>query len=190
MPDTLIFARTKVRPENVAELDRNQAKTTSNLKSVRGFVGRSSWRDANDPVVHLTVYEYASSESAEDGLKVVVEGPILVESSKLLIEPPEVVQIAIEHRSGKRIHEVPVGSVMSVSARFSDPGRGEQLDRELETIFGELSALGGFLSALRGYRTLLEEERFGIVLWSNMAAFHTSLPKKSMYEVRAYKRIL
>jgi len=180
----------RLSPNRVAELDKREAITAGKLARVKGFLGRSSWRDAGDDVAHLTLYEYDSPEAAAEGLKVVVEGPILVESSRLLLSPPDVEQVVVVKASGKHVRETSVGNVMSISARIADPGLGESLDQDLENIFGELAAIDGFLGSVRGYRTLVEEERIGIALWRDLPAFQRSLPEKTMYELKAYKRIL
>jgi hypothetical protein len=189
MSEMMILVRASIQA-SVADLAEYQAAAMERLQELDGFQGTSFWLQTDDPSKMLQVYEYASLEAAEQGLVRIVEGDLPIKSSEMMSGPADVIRMRVTAWHGDACQRTPLGSYLSLSIRTGDPGMGKQLDEDLEMVFGEMQVINGYIGAVRGCNDVLEEEIIGIALWNTEDAFRQSLPKKTLYEVKLYSKVL
>ncbi len=159
------------------------------LAEIDGFLGLSVWRDPKDNHSFLVAYDYSNLDAVEKGLVAVTEVRAQVESEITTLTPADVLRVRIVNRSHQILHEAPSTAYLSMSLRIADPGYSPELVEDLEQTFGELQLLNGYVGSTIGINDALEEEVVGLVTWSSLAAFETSLPPgKKIRQVQVYAR--
>lgn len=160
------------------------------FQGVPGFRGMSVYEGTTDPSVFLALNEYDSDESFSDGWNAFARSPVLEEFEAAVAQTPDLHRYEIEFRQGTTLTDVPVGTFLSHSRRIADPGHGSDVVRELHGIFTELQAIVGYVGGLGGRRVDLPEEVLGLAYWASRADFELSLPRKPLYEINLYQRVL
>jgi hypothetical protein len=189
MSEMLILIQAPIAAD-IEEMEEYQTEAIKRLKTLKGFRGASMWLQADDPSRMLQVYEYADLDSAEAGLKRIVSADLPVRSRSLMTGPADVMRMRVLGWHGTAVETSPIGTLLSISVRLGEPGLGDDINRDLETVFEELKVIDGYIGAIRGCNDVLEEEIVGIALWDNTEAFDRSLPKKAMYHVKLYRKVV
>lgn len=97
----------------------------------------------------------------------------------------------LPHRiHGLQSRKTDSGQLVSLSTRRAEPGRSEDLMDEMEGIFESLRYINGYLGAALGPNLALPEEVIGMVFWDSRDAYQDSNPKRGLYEIRLYERVL
>ena len=103
---------------------------------------------------------------------------------------PDALLMNVKTQVRSRPQDAPIGSLISLSIRISEPGYAKELLADLDTVFQELNTIGGLLGYSFGTRVGMAEEVLGMGIWAKFSDFETSLPmapKNS--ELRVYRRV-
>ncbi len=190
MNEVLILAKLSVHKLDEPTSERYYQNILPVLKGVDGFLGLGLWRGIAGDGSHLATYLYRDFESADQGLKAISGQRSFTSAQNVLTSPADVIRCRKVTSSGKSTTSAPLGSFLSLSVRTSEPGYGPELAEELERIFDEIQILPGFLGSYVGVNDGLDEEIVGLVTWSSEEAFRSSLPKRSPYEVKLFRRVI
>ena len=189
MSDILILARVRIHEFDLPVIADYYFDVNAKLMTVEGFKGLSVWRDVSDAESFLVIYDYASPESADEGLQAVTQARTIAESQTADFRPADVIRMHVDAQSQVRIHEADATTYLSMSVRFADPGYGPELANEIGMIFDELRIMPGFVGSAYGTSDSLEEEVIGLVTWESPEAFSASIPPtKRPNQVFLYSR--
>lgn len=188
MPSHLVLFRIHVPKASASGLEGREEKIRGILDGVDGFIGFTLWQGFHDKAAILGVYEYASREAAEEGMRVYSLNPVLDEAVELSSEPMQIQEIAVNEAHGVLPHESQEGQVLSASFRIASPGLSDELQEDLDQVFDSLKLTAGYLGSIRGHLVSLEDEAVGLVLWSDALAFDRTVPARRPYEVQLYRR--
>lgn len=189
MPTHLVLFRIRVPQSSAAALEGREDRISALLEEVEGFEGFTLWQGVADPTHVLGIYEYATREAAEEGMRVYALDPVLDEAVEFSAEPMQIHQVVAKEVDGRVPSQSEEGQVMSISFRVASPGLSEELQADLDQVFDSLRLTPGYLGSVRGYLESLEDEAVGLVLWADPLAFDRSLPARRPYEVQLYRRV-
>jgi hypothetical protein len=189
MPTHLVLFQIRVPLSNAAALEGREDRITALLGGIEGFEGFTLWQGVADPTNILGIYEYATREAAEEGMRVYALNPVLDEAVEFSTEPMQIRQVVAKEVDGKLPSQSEEGHVISLSFRVASPGLSEELQEDLDRVFDSLRLTPGYLGSVRGCLESLEDEAVGIVLWEDSLAFSRSLPARGPYEVQLYRRV-
>ena len=149
----------------------------------------SLWVDAETRGGHLAIassLEDAPHDHAWMRMETIV-GPEVLESAFGLADLHPMLPHRIHGLPARRIE---LGQYASVSTRRADPGYTEQLLDEMEQIFETLRYIDGYLGSAVGTNPALPEEIIGLVFWRDLRSYEDSGPRKGLYEIRLYERVI
>ena len=190
MPENLVLIQVGFPAHSLKNVRANHDRVYEDMGSFKGFRGLSAWSEVNREGRGLGIYHYADSQSAEEGLRRIVEDEAMIESMVRLTDTPDVINFEVTAKDGFDMDHTGPNAYLSLSERFSAPGFGSDLDQDLNRVFSELRLVPGYLGSIRGFKVGLEEERIGIVLWESREAFEASLPNQPMYHVQLFRRAI
>ncbi len=163
---------------------------TTTASKVPGFAGCSMWRDKDIPERYMLVAVYADLASADKAFELMSEGMILDRGYNLLETAPDNRRMLVSRQHGQDLAHTEVGELLSLSMRTSATGYGDELAAELDQIFQSLEVIPGYKGSALGPSERLREEVIGIVLWSDLKSFQSSIPAHVSYEIQLYERVL
>lgn len=190
MPRVIGISRMSVSEGKFAQIEQLWHDSKSIHASLAGCLSYSVWRDLDLSERYAVLTEFASEESLEGVITKLESSGVAERLTNLLDTPPDMRQIRVDTHQGKGLGELKGGDMMSMSIRSSEPGFGNELERETKQIFDSLQFISGYLGAIIGPNINLPEEVFGLAFWESREAFEESLPAKSLYEVKLYGWIL
>jgi len=159
------------------------------LTEVPGFVRMTLWRSVPNPSRHLLLSQYRSVEAANDGLDVLAEKGLLLQSMGMLDEAPEVYRVEVRGTHGATPDATRVFDYLTMSQRLCDPGQSEQGLAELAEILESMRILNGNIGDLYGPSESLPDQLFSLIFWRGFAEAANSLPNHKLYAVEAFERL-
>lgn len=190
MPEVVTLTSLQVDPAHQARLLELTQQTKVRFENLPGCKSYAFWRDPAKSGAFLLTVHYESVEASLRGYETWGTSPQMFDIYAILLDAPDVHRLIVDQTLGASPADVPLGGTISVSHRVADTGHGFALAEELQRIFGELTVLEGFMGGIVGHREQLEEEVSGLALWASAEAFEASMPKRTLYEVRAYSRVM
>ena len=189
MPPVIILARIEVTIADFAKSERYYRQLRPVLEKVDGFLGLSIWHRVIEPTQMMAMYHYEDVAAAERGLAVLMNGTMFIEEVPA-VGPANVVRFEVAGQQGMDLRKVTTGQLLGVSKRVADPGYAEDLANDVANIFAELAMIPGCLGSAYGHNESLVEEVIGLVAWRDEAAFQSSVPAGTLYELLLYQKVL
>lgn len=186
----VVLTRARFLEIDLDRLSVLKSKVLGVLESVPGFVSVSLWERHDDPFSFMTVGHFASLEDSLAGWDAIVRSPVMEVINELLSEAPNQLRFKIVDAGGLKLEELRTGTFCSLSTRVAGLGFATDIIKELQGIFTELKMIPGFLGYATGQLTEVKEEVIGLAFWDSKTAFEASLPKKSMYRIDLFTKVL
>jgi len=187
MSEITVIARLRVMATDL-QLKAYRDEVVSLEPNKRGLLGASTWRSLEPDGGVMTIMRYVDSAVAEEALEALVSsnaGPMV---ASLSIDPPDVILMAPKSNKGKTFEEIPVGSLLSLAVRVSDPGQQEELELDTDEVLSELSYIPGYLGSYWGNNVTLNEEILSLVTWANMDALESSIPTSHKVKIQRWQK--
>jgi len=159
------------------------------MKSVDGTLGVSLWSDLAQPESFVVVFEGANEAAAQTAISCAISSAAFMGFSEPTIGADSYRWIHVRDVDGPLISEMPEGSYLSASLRVSEPGRDRELADDYRWVFDNLAVIPGYAGSLYGSINRINEHFLGLVWWYAREAFNASLPKKSPYELKLFRRV-
>jgi heme-degrading monooxygenase HmoA len=189
MPSVIILARVEIPAFDLGKTDTYFRQLIPALDAVDGFISLDFWEGVIHPERKLMLHHYRDFDSARIGLEVLTGQRLFIEAIGVS-NPADVTQLHVKGSHGQPITAIPKGKLLSVSRRIAGPGFGEELSIEIANIFDELAMIPGYLGSAYGHNETLAEEVVGLVAWESQAAFESSVPTGTLYELNLYRRAI
>ncbi len=165
-------------------------KIEAALSGVEGYLGDSLWENLDGAGEYMALFEYSSAAAVERGA---IATATLMESDEVLHAtelPVDLSFVDVKVSSGQSPAELFIPSFLSVSHRVASPGRGHELEEEMDAILAQLQYIPGCLGTMRAVRTDINEEIVCFASWATKAAYDDSLPdRENFYDLRLYQKI-
>lgn len=191
MNEVLILIRAQVPLRIRHKFKDATSELNRNLAQVLGFQGFTAWESATKAGSIFVAIEYVDDISAERGLEAWVDFMPSLRMQVPFESTPEVVSMKVQRRIGKHLVSADKESCMSFSHRVSEPGRGDDLRRDVDMVLEGMSLMDGFESGVYGYNDTLNEEILCLATWENEACYAASLPPRDPdYSLELYRRIV
>lgn len=192
MANQEVLSLTKAR---FAEIDLDRMNSIRN--KALGVLGQSSgllsltlWEKFDDPFAFMIATHFSSEEHSLTAWDNMLRSPVFEVVNDLLTETPSTLRFYVDWTTGLSLDASERGTFCSISTRIADLGFDPKLKEELKNIFEELKLIPGFKGGLTGQLVDVSDEILGLVLWESKLAFEASIPKKSMYRIDLYQRVL
>ncbi|MCW5943906.1 MAG: antibiotic biosynthesis monooxygenase [Fimbriimonadaceae bacterium] len=190
MPEVVTLTYLTVFPTDERRLLVLSTEVKQRFERLPGCLSYTIWRDDDEEGKYLLIVHYDSVDASLHGYEAWGTSPQMFDLYAIFRSSPDVLRLVVDRREGTSIGETPWDGFLSVSTRNAELGLGGKLVEELGMIFVELANMEGYRGSMVGHQIQLAERVSGIVLWTDRTSFLASLPKKSMYEVRPFRRIL
>lgn len=190
MPEVVTLTYLTVRPTDERRFLVLSSEVKDRFVRLPGCLSYTIWRDDDEPGKYLLMVHYDSVEASLLGYEAWGTSPQVFDLYAIFGAAPDVHRLAVDRRDGSAVGDGADDGLVSVSTRHAELGLGIALVEELAMIFGELSSMSGYRGSLVAHDVQLAERVSGIVLWTDREAFQASLPKKTLYEVRPFRRVL
>lgn len=149
----------------------------------------SVWQRTDRKAELAIILEFKDSGAASQIEDRLAQSPFYAEVISLNPTAPDIKPAQVLHRHGQPEDVGPHG-YLSLSMRLADPGLGADLVAEVVDIFESLEVIEGCRAWIVARHEQLPEEVFGLVFWDTSEEFRQSLPSKTLYEVRLYRRLI
>lgn len=147
----------------------------------------SGWQSLDDASEFLLLLGFSSENAAQEDLRHLIEaqgdGPVPDDVAL----PSAVSHIAIEHRHGVVLDEVPMGAYLAVARTMANPGFGHEAGEILEETVSTFAQLPGYCGHLQGSNEAIEEEAWALVFGTIRS--QVPIPVNNEVTVRVYHRI-
>lgn len=188
MSQRLVTSRVRFPEASLPTMMAVRNLIVEELRKVDGFDGSTVWRKVGNPTEHLVVLEFRDAASAGYAMEHLMVADPFSEMVRVMDSPADVIEMRSVHHKGPALSHSGA-AYLSLSTRASDPGMSAALLADLDIVFGELATLPGFAGWTTAVNATLEEEVFGLALWTSEEAFRTSLPQTVTYEVELFERV-
>jgi heme-degrading monooxygenase HmoA len=184
----LIVAQVRVNEFERHLLFEYHAQIQRALEGLEGYRSMTLWQALDNPEHYILLSDYADLDAAQHGFVRIGEQGSLMDKIDSMEAPPDVHQVAVQSRQGKRPAQIEVGQLMSVSRQIAPPAMGQDVEQRLEDIFYDLSLLPGFLGSAAGWGTSMEDEIMGLAFWTDLNAYRGSMPENASYPIRVFQK--
>jgi heme-degrading monooxygenase HmoA len=186
----IVLAKIRIHESDFDRTEAYYRNLTPQLQAVPGYRGVQVFRATEDTEAHLVLHHYADHPSAKQGLAVLAQNRLLIQTTHVNLTPADVLVAEMISGYGEPIEQAPTGAYLSEAVRVAGPGYGQELAEELDRILYELTLIPGFRGSAYGVNSSLPDEYVSLVTWQSIEAFDASLPATKMYEVRLYQRVI
>lgn len=186
---SIAVAKVLVGPEALDQVDQIVQQVAMESMSSDRNEALSLWEDVDAPGSHLAIassLEDAPHDHAWDRVERIA-GVGACETAFGVADLHPMLPHRVHGLPARRIE---VGQFASISTRRADPGRDEDLLDEMEGIFESLRYIDGYLGSAIGPNAALPEEVIGLVFWRDLQAYEDSGPRKGLYEIRLFRRVI
>lgn len=190
MNEVLVINRARFTEIDMDRMSAIRAKAMTALAKVPGVISMTLWERHDDPFAFLTLGHFATEADSLQAWDALMRSPVIEVVNDLMSETPNATRFFVRWQSGLVIDDAQVGTFMSMSTRIADMGYSPELLLELQGIFEELKMIPGFLGGLTGQMIEIPDEVLGMALWGSISAYEASIPKKAMYKIDLYQRVL
>lgn len=190
MSEVLVLNRARFAEIDMDRMASIRTKALSVLATVPGMLSMTLWERHDDPFAFLILGHFATEDDSLQAWDAIMRSPVMEVINDLMSETPNATRFYVRWQSGTSLDEAEIGTFLSVSTRIADMGYSPELLTELQTIFQELKMLPGHLGGLTGQMIEVPDEVLGIALWDSIQSYESSIPKKSMYRIDLYQRVL
>ena len=160
------------------------------LGSYDGYYGASAWESMESQDEIMILVEFRQDKCGDKILEEFSQDRLAIDELGLSRSPADVTVFDLESFAGTRPADAQCGTLLSLSRRVSSPGLGEELERELDGIFGSLTLIPGYLGHVYGSHVAVSDQVLGMVLWETEESFRRSLPKNAPYRLHLYRKVL
>ncbi len=188
--EVIVVTRARFATIDLERMASLRARVVKVVSAVPGFVSSSMWEMHDDPFSFLNLVQFATEEDSLKAWDTMVRSPVMEILANLMSEAPNTMRFFVRKKTGLSLEDTKVGHFVSLSTRISGLGYESNLLKEINDIFEELRLIPGYLGSLTGQHTDIAEEVLGLVFWENKQAFEASLPKKTLYRINLYQRVL
>ncbi|MBS1721581.1 MAG: hypothetical protein JSS66_01095 [Armatimonadetes bacterium] len=188
--DVIVLTRARFATLDLDRLSALRSRVFGVLSNIPGFISTSVWERHDDPFAIMTLGHFESEADSSKAWDMLMRSPVMEVLTDLMSDAPNTLRFKIRATGGKSLESMGIGQFCSLSTRIADPGYAPDMLFELETIFKELAVIPGFSGYVTGQLTEVEEEVIGMAFWDSKQAYDTSIPKKSMYRIDLYNRVL
>lgn len=189
-PEVIVVTKARFLEIDIDRLSAIRTKAMGVLKGVPGTLSLTLWEKHSDPFAFAIIGHFESEEGSIQAWDALTRSPVMEIVTDLMSETPNSERFYVLESTGTSLDSLPVGSFGSISARIVDIGYGRKIADELSQIFEDLKLIPGFLGGLVGQHLEVSDEILGLAYWSSVPSFEASLPKKSMYKIDLYQRVL
>jgi hypothetical protein len=176
--------------ERLALVTEYISKLKRKLGRFDGYYGASAWESVESGDEIMILVEFRQDDCGDNTLQRFSRDKLAFEEANLAASPADVTVFEVQSSSGLRPSDASSGQYLSVSRRIASPGLGEELERELDWIFGSLAVIPGYLGHLYGSHVSVSDKVLGLVLWESEESFRKSLPKSAPYRLHLYRKVL
>lgn len=148
------------------------------------------WERHDDPFGFMTVGHFQTEADSLRAWDTLIASPVMDVVSEIMSEVPNTLRFFVRSKTGVSIENAQAGTFCSLSARIADIGYGPAMLKELNGIFEELKLIPGFLGGITGQHSEVSDEILGLAFWETKTAFEASLPKKNLYRIDLFQRVL
>lgn len=188
--DVIVMTRAKFTTLDLDRLAALRSRVHSVLSNVPGFLSTSLWERHDDPFSIMTLGHFETEEDSMKAWDMMMRSPVMEVVTDLMSDTPNTLRFSVRAAGGKSMEDIGIGDFCSLSTRIADPGYAPDLIAELQGIFNELILIKGFLGYVTGQLTEVAEEVVGLAFWESKQAFDSSIPKKTLYRIDLYNRVL
>lgn len=190
MPELLVVSSFQFLPVYLNQATRMPQRAKEILQDQEGVKSYTAWQSPKDPTKLTTILWLADDANADDVAVLMSQNSFYAESLKALNGPADMKRVRITTKMGRPIDKTNSGDFLSISHRIAEPGMTDEMEDELEGIFQELMAIEGFIGSMHGTNEALDEELIGLAFWDDEESFRKSLPRKMMYNIDLFRRIV
>jgi hypothetical protein len=186
----MFLVKSDTLSERLALVTDYIAKVKRKLGRYDGYYGASAWESVESSEEMMILVEFRQDVRGDHTLETFSRDKLAVEEISLSPSPADVTVFELDSFSGTRPSDAKSGTFLSVSRRVASPGLGEELERELDWIFGSLALIPGYLGHLYGSHVSVADQVLGLVLWESEESFRQSLPRSTPYRLSLYRKVL
>lgn len=185
----ILMVRSHVPVARMAAFAAAQDRASRSLAGIEGLHGPTVYSLEGDAETFLTILEM--DDRAEFDLQIAARltDELALDLHRAMDGAPSVRTIRVLAGRGPRAADLDDDSVLSVSDRIADPGKGQELARDYEAVFGSFEMLDGFLGYAYGPDGATEEHLFGLAAWRDREALNQSLKDAMRHELRVWRRV-
>lgn len=189
-PEVLVLTKARFVEIDLERMAAIREKLRKSLAINDGLLSLTLWEMHSDPFAFVSLGHFSNEADSLAAWDSMLRSPVMDVVMELMSDPPNSLRFYVRSKTGANLDSLPVGSFCSVSTRIADLGFEQRLIDELGNIFEELKHIPGFLGGMTGQLTEVAEEVLGLAFWESKHAFEASLPKKAMYRIDLYQRVL
>lgn len=190
MSEVLVLNRARFAEIDMSRIASIRSKALGVLANVQGVLSMTLWEKHDDPFTFLILGHFATEEDSLQAWDALMRSPVIEVVNDLMSETPNATRFYVRWKSGQNIDTADLGTFLSISTRIADMGYSPELLQELQSIFEELKMIPGHRGAITGQMIEVPDEVLGMALWDSITAFESSIPKKTMYHIDLYQRVL
>lgn len=188
--EVLVISRARFASIDLDTMSALRTRVLGVLASVPGYVSTSIWEDVEDPFAFLMIGHFKTEDDSLKAWDLIIRSPVMEVIGDLLVDAPNSQRFYVRGTAGLPLESTKPGQFLSVSTRVADLGYSSDVLDELALIFEELKMIPGFLGFVTGQMTEIEDEVLGLAFWESRPAFEASIPKKAMYRIDLFSRVL
>src|SRR5207253_5675869 len=166
------------------------ARLKRKLGRMDGYYGASAWQSCSREDEIMILIEFREDCVGDEAMRRFSKDKLAMDEAKLSDEPTEVTVFDLDSSAGLRPGDAPNGAYLSLSKRIAPPGFGEELESELDSIFGYLAVIPGYLGHAYGSHCTLPDQVPGLALSKSEESFLSAITKSTPYELRLSKKSL
>jgi len=188
--EVLVITRAKFATLDIERMTAVRKKALNVLAEVSGMLSTTLWERHDDPFGFMTVGHFQTEADSLAAWNALVASPVMDVMAEIMTEVPNTLRFYVNSQTGVSIEKTHEGTFCSLSTRIADIGYGPAMLKELKGIFEELKFIHGFQGGITGQMIDVSDEILGLAFWDSKDAFEASLPKKSMYRIDLFQRVL
>ena len=189
-PEVLSLTRARFAQIDLERMNVIRNKALNVLNESPGLLSMTLWEKFDDPFSFMIASHFSNEDHSLTAWDNILRSPVFEIVNDLLTDTPSTNRFYIDWATGQSLDVAAPGTFCSISTRIADLGFGPQLKEELRNIIIELKLIPGFLGGITGQLTDVSDEILGLIVWESKSAFEASIPKKSMYRIDLYQRVL
>ena len=190
MPErAILLVRSHVPAARMGAFAAAQSRAREGFHTCEGVHGPTVYSLEGDAEVFLTMLELDDRANFDLELAGRLTDEMALEFHRAMDGAPSVRTIRVLAGAGPRAETLPADHYLSISDRIADPGKGQELARDYEAVFGSFEVLDGFLGYAYGPDGATEEHLYGLAAWRDREALNQSLKYSMRHELRIWRCI-
>jgi len=186
----LAFTRVKLLVIDPEEMTATKKRITDILRGIKGFVSLAFYEDVDAPAHFCSFAHYETFDALKEAYNALDHAKLYDAVRNNFSDPPEMLWFNLVEGQGGGFEDIKLGEFCSISVRTAAPGFSGDLLEEMQDIFQNLEAIPGFRGSVIALNHEVAEQTMGICFWGDKDSFSSSMPKRPLYDVRLYQRML